>query len=132
VSAEATLAVDARGAPAVELGARVEQEQLRGRREDRGPPPRVPRQLLSLVASVQLTTNDLIRVGDWIEIPQFGAGADVVDIGLHEVKLQNWGRTKRKCRSHRWLSATCTANCTSGMAVPAAAPACPNRPRLYA
>ena len=45
--------------------------------------------LLSFVASVQLTSNDMLRVGDWIEMPQLGADGDVVDITLHTVKVQN-------------------------------------------
>ncbi|CAD5202151.1 Putative membrane transport protein [Pseudomonas sp. FEN] len=45
--------------------------------------------LLSFVASVQLTSNDMLRVGDWIEMPQVGADGDVVDITLHTVKVQN-------------------------------------------
>ncbi|MDN6873177.1 mechanosensitive ion channel family protein [Pseudomonas citronellolis] len=49
--------------------------------------------LLSFVASVQLTSNDMLRVGDWIEMPQVGADGDVVDITLHTVKVQNWDKT---------------------------------------
>ena len=49
--------------------------------------------ILSLVASVQLTSNDMIRVGDWIELPEQGADGDVVDIALHTVKVQNWDKT---------------------------------------
>ena len=49
--------------------------------------------LLSLVASIQLTAQDLVRVGDWIEVPQFGADGDVIDIQLHTVKVQNWDKT---------------------------------------
>src|SRR5690606_21303138 len=59
--------------------------------------------LLSLVASVQLTNNDLIRVGDWIEMPQFGADGDVVDIALHTVKVQNWDRTITVIPTHKFL-----------------------------
>jgi miniconductance mechanosensitive channel len=59
--------------------------------------------LLSLVASVQLTNNDLIRVGDWIEIPQFGADGDVVDIALNTVKVQNWDRTITVIPTHKFL-----------------------------
>lgn len=44
--------------------------------------------LLSFVASVQLTSNDMLRVGDWIEMPQVGADGDVVDITLHTVKVR--------------------------------------------
>jgi miniconductance mechanosensitive channel len=49
--------------------------------------------ILSLVASVQLTSNDMLRVGDWIEMPSAGADGDVVDIALHTVKVQNWDKT---------------------------------------
>ncbi|MBS4086550.1 MULTISPECIES: mechanosensitive ion channel family protein [Pseudomonas] len=49
--------------------------------------------LLSFVASVQLTSNDMLRVGDWIEMPQLGADGDVVDITLHTVKVQNFDKT---------------------------------------
>ena len=49
--------------------------------------------LLSFVASVQLASNDMLRVGDWIEMPQVGADGDVVDIALHTVKVQNWDNT---------------------------------------
>ncbi len=49
--------------------------------------------LLSFVASVQLTSNDMLRVGDWIEVPQVGADGDVVDITLHTVKVQNFDKT---------------------------------------
>ncbi len=59
--------------------------------------------LLSLVASVQLTNNDLIRVGDWIEMPQFGADGDVLDIALNTVKIQNWDRTVTVIPTHKFL-----------------------------
>ncbi|NNC65930.1 MAG: mechanosensitive ion channel [Gammaproteobacteria bacterium] len=49
--------------------------------------------ILSLVASIQLTSLDMIRVGDWIEMPSCNADGDVVDIALHTVKVQNWDKT---------------------------------------
>ncbi|MGV8364703.1 mechanosensitive ion channel family protein, partial [Pseudomonas aeruginosa] len=49
--------------------------------------------LMSFVASVQLTSNDMLRVGDWIEMPQVGADGDVVDITLYTVKVQNFDKT---------------------------------------
>jgi miniconductance mechanosensitive channel len=49
--------------------------------------------LLSLVASVQISSNDIVRVGDWIEIPKLNADGDVIDIALHTVKVQNWDKT---------------------------------------
>ncbi len=49
--------------------------------------------LLSLVASIQLTGNDMVHVGDWIEMPKYGADGDVIDIALYTVKVQNWDKT---------------------------------------
>src|SRR5690554_3951060 len=49
--------------------------------------------LLSLVASTQMTTNDMLRIGDWIEMPQANADGFVIDIALHTVKVQNWDKT---------------------------------------
>ncbi|MCX4190080.1 mechanosensitive ion channel family protein [Methylophaga sp. OBS3] len=60
--------------------------------------------LLSLVASVQISSNDLIRVGDWIEMPQLNADGDVIDIALHTVKVQNWDKTISVIPTKRFLS----------------------------
>ena len=49
--------------------------------------------ILSLVASVQIASNDMIRVGDWIEMPKFDADGDVIDVALHTVKIQNFDNT---------------------------------------
>lgn len=49
--------------------------------------------ILSLVASIQIATNDLVKQGDWIEVPGFDADGDVIDISLHAVKIQNWDKT---------------------------------------
>jgi miniconductance mechanosensitive channel len=59
--------------------------------------------LLSLVAGVQITSNDLLRVGDWIEMPQFQADGDVVDIALNSVTVQNWDRTLSVIPTHKFL-----------------------------
>ncbi len=59
--------------------------------------------ILSLVAGVQLTANNLIEVGDWIEMPQFGADGDVVDIALNTVKVQNWDKTITVIPTHKFL-----------------------------
>lgn len=48
--------------------------------------------ILSLVASITLTQNDMVRLGDWIEVPG-GADGDVVDMALHTVKIQNFDNT---------------------------------------
>ncbi len=60
--------------------------------------------ILSLVASVQLTAQDMVRVGDWVEMPQFGADGDVVDVQLHTVKIQNWDKTITTIPTHRLIS----------------------------
>lgn len=60
--------------------------------------------ILSLVASVQLTSNDMLRVGDWIEAPQFNADGDVVDIALHTVKVQNFDKTITTIPTYRLIS----------------------------
>ncbi|ACG77747.1 small-conductance mechanosensitive channel [Phenylobacterium zucineum HLK1] len=49
--------------------------------------------ILSLVASVQIASNDMVRLGDWVEMPQLNADGDVIDIALHTVKIQNWDKT---------------------------------------
>ncbi|MDY0066899.1 MAG: mechanosensitive ion channel family protein [Steroidobacteraceae bacterium] len=49
--------------------------------------------LLSLVASVQLSSHDMLRVGDWIEMPQLNADGFVIDMSLHTVKVENWDKT---------------------------------------
>lgn len=60
--------------------------------------------LLSLVASVQITSNDMVRVGDWIEMPELNADGDVVDIALHIVKVQNWDKTITTIPTRRFIS----------------------------
>ncbi len=49
--------------------------------------------ILGFVASLQLVGNDMVRVGDWIEMPKFEADGDVVDVSIHTVKVQNWDKT---------------------------------------
>jgi miniconductance mechanosensitive channel len=60
--------------------------------------------ILSLVASVQLNAQDMVHVGDWIEMPQFGADGDVIDVQLHTVKVQNWDKTITTIPTHRLIS----------------------------
>lgn len=49
--------------------------------------------ILSFIASIQLAFNDMVRVGDWIEMPKYGADGDVIDMALHTIKVQNWDKT---------------------------------------
>ena len=57
--------------------------------------------ILSLVASFTIASNRMIRVGDWIEAPAFGADGDVVDVALHTVKVQNWDKTITSIPTHK-------------------------------
>jgi miniconductance mechanosensitive channel len=59
--------------------------------------------ILSFVASLQITSNDLLKVGDWIESPSFGADGDVIDIALHTVKIQNWDKTFTVIPTHKLI-----------------------------
>jgi miniconductance mechanosensitive channel len=49
--------------------------------------------LLGLFASVQFVTNDMVRIGDWIEMPEYNADGEVVDISVNTVKVSNWDKT---------------------------------------
>lgn len=49
--------------------------------------------LMGLVASVQIASNDMVRVGDWVEMPKFNADGDVIAINLNTVKVRNWDKT---------------------------------------
>ena len=49
--------------------------------------------ILGFVASIQISTNDMLRVGDWITMPKFGADGDVIEINLTTVKVANWDMT---------------------------------------
>ena len=60
--------------------------------------------ILSLVASIQLSSHDMLRVGDWIEMPELQADGDVIDIALHTVKVQNWDKTITTIPTHRLIS----------------------------
>ena len=57
--------------------------------------------LLSLAASIQLTSQKVIRVGDWLELPHFGADGDVIDVALHTITVQNWDKTITVIPTHR-------------------------------
>ncbi|GMK46829.1 membrane protein [Paenibacillus glycanilyticus] len=60
--------------------------------------------LLGLVAGIQLSTNDMVQVGDWIEMPKYGADGDIIDISLHTVKVQNFDKTITTIPSYALIS----------------------------
>ncbi|EJF78678.1 Miniconductance mechanosensitive channel [Candidatus Bartonella washoeensis] len=49
--------------------------------------------LLSLIAGIQISSTDMVRVGDWIQIPSLDIDGDVIEIALHTVKVQNFDKT---------------------------------------
>ncbi len=62
--------------------------------------------ILSLVASIQVSSYDMVRVGDWIEMPGLNADGDVIDISLHTIKVQNWDKTVTTIPTNRLLDET--------------------------
>lgn len=59
--------------------------------------------ILSFVASIQLATNDMVRIGDWITMEPYGADGEVVDVALHTVKIQNWDKTISTVPTHKLM-----------------------------
>jgi len=49
--------------------------------------------ILGFVASLQLVFNDMVKAGDWIEMPKYGADGDVIEVTINTVKVRNWDRT---------------------------------------
>ena len=49
--------------------------------------------ILGFVASVQINSTDMVRLGDWVEIPQYGADGDVIEMSIHSIRVQNWDKT---------------------------------------
>lgn len=49
--------------------------------------------ILGITASIQLSANDMVKIGDWIEMPSHNADGEVIEITLYAVKVQNWNKT---------------------------------------
>jgi miniconductance mechanosensitive channel len=49
--------------------------------------------ILSLMASIQISTQDLVKEGDWLEVPSYEADGEVINMTLHTIKVQNWDMT---------------------------------------
>jgi len=59
--------------------------------------------ILSLVAGIQISTNDLLHKGDWIEMPSMGADGDVIDVALNTVTVQNFDMTTTAIPTNKFL-----------------------------
>ncbi|MGB0951902.1 MAG: mechanosensitive ion channel family protein [Planctomycetota bacterium] len=60
--------------------------------------------ILGFVASIQIASYDMVRVGDWVEMPKFGADGDVIEISLNTVKIQNWDKTISTVPTYAFMS----------------------------
>ena len=60
--------------------------------------------ILGLVAGIQLSSNDMVRVGDWIEMSNYGADGYVIDISLNTVKVQNFYKTITTIPTYKLVS----------------------------
>lgn len=49
--------------------------------------------ILGFVAGIQLGANDMVREGDWIEMPKYSADGDVIEVAVNTVKVRNWDKT---------------------------------------
>jgi miniconductance mechanosensitive channel len=60
--------------------------------------------ILGLVASVQISSNDTIRVGDWVEMPKYNADGDVIAMNLNTVKIRNFDKTITSVPTYYFVS----------------------------
>ncbi len=60
--------------------------------------------ILGLVASIQLSANDMLRIGDWVTVQKYGADGDVIEINLATVKVQNFDKTITTIPTYAFIS----------------------------
>lgn len=60
--------------------------------------------ILGLVASIQIAGNDMVRIGDWVSMPKYGADGDVIEINLTTVKVRNWDKTITTVPTYAFIS----------------------------
>lgn len=60
--------------------------------------------ILGLVASIQISGNDMVRIGDWVSMPKYGADGDVTEINLTTVKVRNWDKTITTVPTYAFIS----------------------------
>lgn len=64
--------------------------------------------IMGFVASIQVVTNDMVRIGDWVTMPSFGADGYVLEISLTTVKVQNFNKTITMIPTHNLISGSFT------------------------
>lgn len=60
--------------------------------------------LMGFVSGIQLSSNDMLRPGDWIEMNKYGADGEVIEINLTTVKVQNWDKTISTIPTYAFVS----------------------------
>ncbi len=60
--------------------------------------------IMGFVASIQLSANDMIRIGDWVSMPKYGADGDVIEMNLTTIKIQNWDKTVTTIPTYAFIS----------------------------
>jgi miniconductance mechanosensitive channel len=60
--------------------------------------------ILGLVASIQISGNDIVRMDDWIEVPKYGADGHVIEINLTNIKVKNWDNTITTIPTHALIN----------------------------
>ena len=58
------------------------------------------------MANLQISSNNLVQLHDWIEAPTFGADGDVIEIALHTIKVQNWDKTITVIPTHKLIDSS--------------------------
>ena len=49
--------------------------------------------ILGIISGIQLSANNMLQIGDWIEIPEYNADGEVIDINMQSVRVRNWNKT---------------------------------------
>ena len=60
--------------------------------------------IMGFVASIQLSANDMIQLGDWVSMPKYGADGDVIEMNLTTIKIQNWDKTITTIPTYAFIS----------------------------
>lgn len=60
--------------------------------------------LMGFVASIQLSANNMIQIGDWVSMPKYGADGDVIEMNLTTIKIQNWDKTITTIPTYAFIS----------------------------
>ena len=60
--------------------------------------------IMGFVASIQLSANDMIQIGDWVSMPKYGADGDVIEMNLTTIKIQNWDKTVTTIPTYAFIS----------------------------